>query len=108
MQVTCSVVALQPILDKPGAAIRVARLEETMDALVRRMSIARIAGERALDQPRPLRNLTGFDIALAEIAEEPPVFAPARRQLFEQSQLRLVMIAPPAEAQQPENAERQR
>ena len=69
-----------------------------MHALVCRMSIVQVAGERALDQPGALRNLPSFDVGPAEIAEKPPIVAPVRRQLFEQSQLRLVMVAPPAEA----------
>ncbi len=108
MQLARPVIALQPILDKAGAADRISRLEETMDALVRRMSIARIAGERALDQPGPLRYRTSFDVGPAKISEKPPIIVPMRRQLLEQRQLRLVVIAPPAEPQQPEYAERQR
>ena len=108
VQLALPVIALQPVLDKAGTTDRIARLEETMDALVRRMRIAQIACERALDQPGPFRYLPGFDVGPAEITEKPPVVTLARRQFFKQRQLRLVMIAAPAESQQPEHAECQR
>ena len=79
-----------------------------MDALVRRMGIARIAGERAFDQPGPGGHFAGFDVSPTQIAEKPPVVTPVWRQFLEQRQLRLVMIEPPAEAEQPKDAERQR
>src|SRR5262249_8985717 len=95
----CPVVIRQPILDKAGAIVRVARLKKTMNTLVRCMRVAPIAGERALDQLGPLRDLTGFDVGPAEITEKPPIVAPMRRQFLEQSQLRLMMIAASAKPQ---------
>src|SRR5215472_2510009 len=107
VQLACSLIALQPVFDKAGAIVRVTRLEETMNPLVRCMRIAEVGGERALDQPRALGNLAGFDVGPTEVAEEPPIAVPMRCQFFEQCQLRLVVIATSAESQQPEHAERQ-
>jgi len=94
VQLARSVVALQPVLDEADAAGRIAGLEEAMDALVGRMRIVQVAGERSLDQSDSLRNLTCLDVGPAEITEKPPVVTLARRQLLEQRQLSSRTSAP--------------
>src|SRR5580700_3422534 len=81
--------------------------KKAVDALVRRVSVPRVAGERALDQPGAFLDLAGLDVGPAEIAEKPPIVTPMRRQFFEQRQLRLVMVAPPAETQKTKHPESQ-
>ena len=98
VQVSRAVIAFEPALDKAGAVGRIARLEETMGALVSRVGIARVPRELTLDHPGTGRNRTRFYMGPAEIAEKPPVVAPMRRQFLEQRQLRLVLVAAPAEA----------
>src|SRR6516225_10300012 len=107
VQMTRPIVTLQPVLDKTRAAGGIARLEEAMDPLVRRVDITQVACERALDQLGALRHLPGFDVGPAEVTQKPPIVTPMRRQFFEQRRLRFVMIAAAAEAEQPEHAERQ-
>ena len=46
----------------------------------------------------PGSDRAGFNLRPAQIAEEPPILRPMRRQSFEERQLRLVMIEPSAEA----------
>jgi len=100
--------SLDPLENTIGAAGRIARLKVAVRPLMRAMSVARIEGQRTLDQPRPGNHRAGLDLRPAEISREPPVFGPMQRQLLEQCQLRLVMVAPAAEAQEPKDAERQR
>src|SRR5437667_3771954 len=107
MQMPGSLVPPQPVLDKGAAASRVSQLKEPVNALVRCVGIAWVAGERALDELDPDRDLAGFDVGPAEIAEKPPVVTPMRCQFFKQRQLRLMVIAPSAEAEEPKDAERQ-
>jgi hypothetical protein len=99
MEMTGPIIAIEPVLDKGGTARRIARLEEAMSALMRRVGIARIGGERSLDQTGAGRDISGLDVGPAEIAKKPPIVTPMRRQCFEQRQLRLMVIAPSAEAQ---------
>jgi hypothetical protein len=76
-----------------------------MDALVRRMGVPGISGQRTLDQPGPDLDRAGFDISPPEIAEKPPILAPRWRQFPEQRQLGLVMIKPSTEPEKTEHAE---
>ena len=99
VKMTGAFVPFQPVLDEAGTAGRVTRLEETVDPLMRRVGITRVAGERAFDQAGAGRDLSGLDVGPAEIAEKPPILAPMWRQFFEQLELSLVMIAPSTEAQ---------
>lgn len=105
MQLPGPVIIRQPGFEKGGAARRVTGFEKPMDALVRRMGISRIAGQRTLDQPGPDLDCAGFDIGPPEIAEKSPILTPKWRQFLEQRQLGLVMIKPPAEAEKAEYAE---
>src|SRR5580704_14014713 len=108
MQVSGAGVTGQPVLDEAGAARGVAGLEIAVRTLVRAMRVLRVEPKRALDQRRPLGDISGLDIGPAEIAEKPPIIrAPARRQHLEQGKLRLVVVAPAAETKEAEHAERQ-
>src|SRR5579859_7506021 len=108
MQLALASVVGEPALDKASAAFRVARLEITVGAGMRGKGIARVALQRALDLCGAAGDIARLDPRPAEIGEEPPILAPMRRQAFEQRQLRLVMVDPATEAEQPENPERQR
>ena len=103
-----SVVIFQPCLYKTRTPRCVAQFEETMYALVRRMGVPRVAGERTLDQPGPKGDLACFDVGPTQIAEEPPIVTPIGRQFLQERQLHLVVIALPAEAEEPKDLERQR
>ena len=74
---------------------------------MRSKGVARIADKRAFDLTGAARDVAEFDARPAEIGEEPPIVAPVPRQAFEQRQLRLVVVDPPAKAQQPEHPQRQ-
>ena len=84
MQLPSPVIIRQPDFEKGGATRRVTGFEKPMDALVRRMGIPRIAGQRTLDQPGPDLDRAGFDIGPPEIAEKPLILAPRWRQFLEQ------------------------
>ena len=107
MQLPLPGVVRQPFCEKRSAAGGVAHFEKAVGALMRGMSVPRVAGERTLDERDTGGNVSGLDIGPPQITEEPPVVAPLRRQLLKQRQLRLVVIDPPAEAEEAENTERQ-
>jgi hypothetical protein len=74
---------------------------------MRGIGVARVEGERPLDLGDALGDVAQLDARPAEIGEEPPILVPARCQGFEERQLRLVEIGPPAKAEEAKNAERQ-
>jgi hypothetical protein len=74
---------------------------------MRGKGVVRVQRQCPLDLARTRRDIAGFDARPAEIGQEPPILVPSRREPFQQRQLRLVMVEPAAEPQQPEHPERQ-
>src|SRR4051812_18352423 len=107
MQLAAAIVSRQPAGDEGGAGISLAGLEIAMRAGVRRNSVVGVERQRSLDFARPDSDSAGFDAGPAEIGQKPPILAPVRREPFQQRQLRVVMVEPAAEPQQPEHSERQ-
>jgi hypothetical protein len=107
MQLAAAVVARQPAGDKCGTGIGLAGLEIAMRTSVRGKSVVGVERQRPLDFARPDSDGAGFDARPAEIGQKPSILAPVRREPFQQRQLRLVMVEPAAEPQQPEHPERQ-
>src|ERR1700681_2030225 len=108
VQLALSGIAGQPRLDEAGAALGIAGFEIAVGAGMGGKGVARIVLQRALDLGGAASDVAKLDPRPAEIGKEPPILAPTRGQPFEQRQLRLVVVEPAAEAEQPQDAERQR
>ena len=74
---------------------------------MRGIGVVRVERQCPLDLARAGRDIAGFDAGPAEIGQKPPILVPLRREPLQQRQLRLVMVDPAAEPQQPKHAERQ-
>src|SRR3954447_682637 len=103
MQLAAAVVSRQPAGDEGGAGIGLAGLEIAMRAGMRGKSVVGVERQRPLDFARPDSDGAGSGGAPAEKGQNPQTPAPARREPFQQRQLRLVMVEPAAEPQQPEH-----
>src|SRR5438067_5215912 len=107
VQLAAPVVGGQPAFDKASAGSGVSRLVISMGTSMRGKGVARVELQRPLDLALARCNVAQFDPRPAEIGQEPPILVPARRQRFEERQLRLVKISAAAEAEEAKDAERQ-
>src|SRR5579884_191860 len=102
------VVTAPPSGEKARAAAGITGLVIAMRAGMRRMRVPRVQRKRAFDQWNALGKRAGLDPRPAEIGEKPPILAPVGGKAFQQGALRLMMVAPPAKAEQAVDAESQR
>src|SRR5271169_4442449 len=90
MELAFAGVFRQPALDERRATPWITGFEIAVGAGMRGKGIARVALQRALDLGGAASDVAHLDPGPAEIAKEPPVVTPVRRQPFKQRQLRLV------------------
>jgi len=100
VQLRRALVAGQPAADEGAAARTVAFLVEDMRQRMRRVGIAGMQTERALDEPTAARPVAGFGAGEGMNIEEPPVVAVGRRHLVENAEQQLVSVTAAAEAGQ--------
>src|SRR5260370_9876996 len=94
------IVITEPFQEKRDPFSGLAELDTGVRACMSRVGVARIERERALHDLTTPAGIAGLDVRPAEIAQEPPILTPMRRQAPNERPLCLCVVRPAAEGQE--------